>query len=388
MRRRLLAFSIVVLGMLVALATMPASSAAFVDTGSVETSFASTEPARLDFAGAEAGDDYSLGWTSDGRLFTWGANGRGQLGLGDYEPRDTPTPVVFPAGVSIADASAGINMSIAVTTAGDVYTWGNADVAPSDSTPGLVTALSGEGVIGVSAGGYFFLAWTADGRLFSWGNNGGGRLGRAGVALTPGLVTAQGVNARFVERASAGRFIGTAVVGDGSAVGWGTAYAAQTGGTFSGLPAGVHVAGIYAGNSFVFAWTDDGQLYSGATTFVLAQETALADRFVRGAGVSVPASGTSSFFAWDDGGQLFAWGLNAQGQLGLGDYADRASPTPVVLPPGAAVAELAAGNAHTLLAGTDGSFSAVGSNTAGQLGTNDTVGRNTFSSPVLIVRWP
>ena len=372
-------------------ATVPETSAAFVDSGAVQAGFGSTAAEPLDFAGAEAGDDYSLGWTSDGRLYTWGANGRGQLGLGDTVDRSIPTRVPFPSGVSIAAASAGIDMTIAVSTTGDVYTWGNSDVSPSGATPGMIGSLSGLGVTGVSAGGYFFLAWTSDGALYSWGNNGGGRLGRAGAGniLTPGLVTAQGVNTQTVVRASAGRFLGSAVVSGGaSVVGWGSFYNAGAGDVFTGLPADSPVAGVNAGNSFLFAWTADGRLYSGASTFALTQEVALSGIVVRGAAVSVPASGASSFFVWDDAGNLYSWGLNNLGQLGLGDTADRAAPALVTLPPAAQVEDLAEGNAHTLFVGTDGSFSSVGSNGVGQLGTNDTTQRDTFSTPVLIQRWP
>lgn len=379
------------LSLLAVVALVQPSAAAFVDPGRVQTAFASTAAEPLDFVGAEAGDDYSVGWTADGRLYAWGANGRGQLGLGDTVDRSSPTRVHFPSGVAIASASAGIDMTIAVSTTGDVYTWGNSDVSPSGATPGLIPSLSGLGVTGVSAGGYFFLAWTSDGALYSWGNNGGGRLGRAGGGnvLTPGRVNAQGIDYDQVVGASAGRFFGTAVVAGGAGVvGWGSFYNATTGGAFTGLPADSPVVGINAGNAFLFAWTADGRLYSGESTFALAQELSLSGIQVAGAAVSVPASGASSFFVWDDAKNLYAWGLNDLGQLGLGDTVDRSAPTLVTLPPGARVEDLAEGNAHALFVGTGGTFSAAGSNSVGQLGTHDTTQRDTFSTPVLIQRWP
>lgn len=376
---------------LLAVAPGNTADAAFTATGGVRASFASTAAVPLDFAGVDAGDDDSLGWTADGRLYAWGANDSGQLGVGDYTARPIPTLVPFPSGAAVAEASAGINMSIAVTTTGDVYTWGNSDVTTGVTRPGLVPSLSGLGVVGASAGGYFFLAWTSSGQLYSWGTSGGGRLGRPASAdlYTPGLVTAQGLDTRFVTSASAGRFFGIASVDGGTAVaGFGTLYGATGGVTFSGLPPDSPVSGLIAGNAFVFAWTADGRLYSGASTSALAQETTLAGTHVVSAIVSVPSTGASSFYAWDDQHTLYAWGLNTSGQLGLGDTADRASPTAVALPPGVTLLAVAAGSAHALQIATGGGFSAAGSNSSGQLGTDDTASRTSFSTPVLIVRWP
>jgi hypothetical protein len=197
------------------------------------------------------------------------------------------------------------------------------------------------------------------------------------------------VNGRFVNSASAGRFSGVASVDGGTAlIGWGTSYGAATGVVFTGLPADSPVAGAVAGNAFTFAWTADGRLYSGAATSALTQAAAFAGSTVVGAAVSIPSAGASSFYVWDDQHTLSAWGLNSSGQLGLGDTADRASPTAVALPPGATVAGVAAGNAHALFIAADGAFSSAGSNSSGQLGTDDTTSRNSFSTPVLIVRWP
>lgn len=373
------------------LAAVPASSAAFLDTGRVETTFASTAATAVQLAGVEAGVDFSLGWTANGTLYAWGANNVGQLGLGDTTARDTPTFVPMPGGASVVAASAGVNASIALTSTGDVYTWGSSDVAPSGAVPGLIPELSGQDVVGVSSGGFFFLAWTGDGRLFSWGNNGGGRLGRtgAGTLFTPGQVTAQGMGGRFVTSAAAGRHFGTALSDGGTTIlGWGSFFNAAAGVTFGGLPTDSTVAGIDAGDAIVFAWTADGRLFSGDTTFTFTQNSTLAGVAIRHAVASLPQSGPSSYFAWGDGGVLYGWGLNSSGQLGLGDTADRATPTPVPVPGGMSVAEVAEGNAHSLLIGQDGSLSVTGSNTSGQLGTDDTVSRNTFSAPVFVVGWP
>lgn len=40
-----------------------------------------------------AGDAFSVVVTADGKLWTWGANDQGQLGLGDLRDRSVPTQV-------------------------------------------------------------------------------------------------------------------------------------------------------------------------------------------------------------------------------------------------------------------------------------------------------
>lgn len=364
--------------------------AQFQDPGNVETNFATVDSETLDFVGVSAGQDFSLGWTFDGQLYAWGTNGSGQLGTGDTVDRNVPTLVPFPSGTLIQSASAGTNVSIALSTTGQVFTWGNNSVTAGTNLPGLVPALSGSNIVGVSGGGIYFLAWSETGQLYSWGNNGSGRLGR-GVSnvhdVNPALVTAQGANTRTVVMAEAGRFHGSAVFSDGTVVGWGEGYGVAGGSILTGLPAGMP-EGVATGNGITIVWTSDGQLYQATGSPAASLVTGLETVVVEGAAVSIPNSGGSSFFAWDAGGQLYSWGLNTSGQLGLGDNTNRPDPTFTTLPLGTSLAELSAGTSHTLLSGTTGLYSAAGSNSVGQLGSGDFENRNVFSTPVLIERWP
>ncbi|KQQ65380.1 RCC1 domain-containing protein [Microbacterium sp. Leaf320] len=381
-------FALVVAAALTGTLMGPAMSteAAFTDAGSVGASLTTVPPVTLDFVDLAAGEDYSLGWTSDGQLFSWGFNDRGQLGTGDTQDRDIPTHVLFPDPVTITDADAGINTSIALTSAGEVYTWGNSDIGGNTNSPQKVVALEGATVVGVASGGYFYLAWTGEGKLYSWGTPGGGRLGRGGSADTPALVTAQGTSAGFVTTADAGRFYGTAVLDNGSRVTtWGQDHGSATGVTTTGLPAGTVIAGMSAGNNFTFAWSTDGALFAESSG-VYTQPTAPAGYV--GAQVSIQAFGGSSFYTWRDTGELFAWGENSDGQLGLGDNTDKPAPVPVTLPADATIRGVASGGAHALITADGGAYSAAGSNNAGQLGSGTLTPRNTFSTPVVVRRWP
>ena len=72
-----------------------------------------------------AGEKHSMALTSNGLVFTWGANGCGQLGLGKKWAKQLfvviPTLVNLPLCVKI---ECGVEHSAAVTNTGDVFMWG------------------------------------------------------------------------------------------------------------------------------------------------------------------------------------------------------------------------------------------------------------------------
>ena len=78
---------------------------------------------------------------------------------------------------------------------------------------------------------------------------------------------------------------------------------------------------------------------------------------------------------------MFACGMNACGQLGLGDTTSRNTFTAVPALPGGKVAkQVIAGNFHTMILAEDGMVLACGDNEYGQLGLGDTTHRNTFTA--------
>jgi len=91
----------------------------------------------------------------------------------------------------------------------------------------------------------------------------------------------------------------------------------------------------------------------------------------------ITAGGQSHTLALTDGGSLYAWGDNANGQLGLGDFSNRTTPELAAT----SVKSIAAGYDHSMAIMTDGSLYAWGDNSGGQLGTGDYV---TKTSPTLI----
>jgi alpha-tubulin suppressor-like RCC1 family protein len=139
--------------------------------------------------GIAAGDNHSLAWTSDGKLYSWGRNSNGQLGLGDQTDRRSAVQVTFTGNPtpSVTHASAGTLHSLAVTS--DTTAWGfgfNSSGRLGDGTQTQRTSpvhvLDGAGatITGfskVAAGGSHSLAVKTDGSAWAWGNGAYGRLG-------------------------------------------------------------------------------------------------------------------------------------------------------------------------------------------------------------------
>ncbi|MDZ7815312.1 MAG: hypothetical protein U5N86_04675 [Planctomycetota bacterium] len=91
---------------------------------------------------------------------------------------------------------------------------------------------------------------------------------------------------------------------------------------------------------------------------------------------AVLAAGSAHSLALFSDGSVYAWGDNAEGQLGLGYEVDRDTPTLVGAFSDKDVISLAAGAAHSLALCSDGSVYAWGYNDDGQLGLGDDVDRD------------
>lgn len=59
-----------------------------------------------------------------GNLYAWGWNKFGQLGLGDLDDRNAPTPITKMSGMRTRLLACGWRHTLAVTETGQVYTWG------------------------------------------------------------------------------------------------------------------------------------------------------------------------------------------------------------------------------------------------------------------------
>jgi hypothetical protein len=95
--------------------------------------------------------------------------------------------------VNVIAIAAGYDHSVALTSNGWVWTWGNnaygqlgRSTSPNSYgfTPGIVSALTNRRVTAVAAGNYFTLAVTSNGQAYAWGGNSQGELGTYNYSLS------------------------------------------------------------------------------------------------------------------------------------------------------------------------------------------------------------
>ncbi|WP_161522234.1 RCC1 domain-containing protein [Bifidobacterium xylocopae] len=349
------------------------------------------------FTRTAGGAGFSLALGSDGNIYAWGKNDKGQLGDGTTTDRPTPVRVHAPAGVTFTALAAGASHAIAVGSDGKAYAWGINYGQLGDGSdinrplPVTFQTPAGVSVTQVAAGFYHSLALGDDGKIYAAGFNGSGQLGAGDTATrkTPVAVAAP-AGRRFVD-IGAGKFHSLAITDQGRAYAWGANGKGQlgtTGGATSSpqavaMPANVAFAQITAGDDYSAAVSDTGALYTwGGNASGQLGDGTTTDK-TGPTKISLPgdpavqaiAAGGSHMIALTDDGTLYTWGANTGGQLGDGTTTGTASPQRLNLPGGATGAGPGAGSAHSLATDSSGQVYTWGANAGGQLGDGTTTGR-------------
>jgi alpha-tubulin suppressor-like RCC1 family protein len=288
-----------------------------------------------------AGDSHALAVGVDGSLWTWGDNTDGELGngsVGSANPKPTKVGSLGP----MAGISAGTNLSLAVSTAGQVWAWG-ADASGQlgsggDFVPLPIDVPSLTDVQAVGAGEGVSIALLANGSIWGWGTNTKGILGTTGPAssTTPVQVPIHsGMTAISMSRSHA-----LAIQSDATVWSWGDNSRGELGnGVTSPAPGLAHpgllipgVSAVSAGQTFsvalrldgtVWAWGDNlyGQVGNGSPsgTAVCAPAQVMVDSsgsLVPLSGVVAIAAGGNFALALRSDGTVWGWGDEAYGALG------------------------------------------------------------------------
>ena len=323
------------------------------------------------------GEYHSSAITSEGRIFTWGSNGAGQLGDGTTTNSSLPIDITsnfnLGSGEIITLISLGEFHSLATTSEGRIFTWGyNGDGELGDGTttnssiPIDITSNFnlnvGETVINVSLGGYHSSVITSEGRIFTWGANGSGKLGDGTttnsslpIDITSNFSLTSG---EIITSISLGVSHSSAITSEGRIFTWGRGNYGQLGDggtTDSLLPIditsnfnlnegelitndslGYRHSSAITSEERIFTWgyNVDGELGDG-TTINSSLPIDITNNFNLDTGESISMIYLGDYHSSiiTSEGVIFTWGFNAYGELGDGGSIDKDLPVHCMLLP-------------------------------------------------------
>ncbi|XP_078432527.1 regulator of chromosome condensation (RCC1) family protein [Wolffia australiana] len=133
---------------------------------------------RREKSQALAGPGHSIAVTSGGQVYTFGSNSSGQLGHGTLEEEWRPRLVKSLAGVRIIQAAAGAGRTMLISDQGEVFTFGKDSFGEADgstlvTTPRKVESLKDVFVVQAAIGNFFTAVLSREGTVytFSWGSD-------------------------------------------------------------------------------------------------------------------------------------------------------------------------------------------------------------------------
>ncbi|MDQ3800927.1 MAG: hypothetical protein M3384_16010, partial [Acidobacteriota bacterium] len=327
---------------------------------------------------------------------SWGFNGNGELGIGNY------TNAVLPQTVTtVPDATyinSGLYHTLFLKAGGSVHisgvniygTLGDGETQGEAPTPIPVAGMTN--AVQVATNGYHSMVLKADGTVWAWGVNTYGQIGNgtfssSGCFCAPSPVQTLISN---VVQIDAGYNFSMALKADGTVWGWGTltgngtaavnALPAQTGANVAEFNNIISISGGNAhalalgadGTVWSWGWNRSGQLGSGSSS--QNEHRHLPARVNGLSGVTQIAAGEEHSVALKSDGTVWVWGRNDQGQIG-NDTIFSGGCMCVPLPTQANITDvidIKAEGYFTLARKRDGTVWAWGGNNYGQIGNGVT----------------
>jgi alpha-tubulin suppressor-like RCC1 family protein/endonuclease I len=373
-----------------------------------DKAFDSVTPVQMNgvngVASIATGDFFSIALKNDGTLWTWGNGSNGALG--DGEQSDVSNLVEVPLLNDIKAISAGHYQSLAVAKSdGSVWAWGGNDrgelgngTINNSAVPVKVSGLTG--VKSVAGGRLYSVALKDNGTVWAWGWNSNGQLGNGTFSNSATTGPVQVGNLTGISAISTlGDHTLALKLPEGTVWSWGQNDQGQLGDgstTDRSLPVLVtglsDVKAVAAGwghslavknNGTVWAWgsNSNGQLGNGAggnygdIAETPTQVTGLTD-------VIAVAAGDGHSLALKRDGTVWSWGDNSFGELGIGSVGFTPVKTPVRVPELEGVAAISAGLFFSTAVKSDGKIWAWGMNLNNQIG--DQAPWSGSGTPVLI----
>ncbi|HXI18423.1 MAG TPA: hypothetical protein VNM48_18830, partial [Chloroflexota bacterium] len=280
--------------------------------------------------------------------------------------------------------------SVLASGSGTTLAWGDNSSGQLGGGPGPLLPAPGAssalvGIKAVAAGAAHTLALMEDGTVRAWGANERGQLGDGTRTSRAPPVTVSGLSA--VVAIAAGYSHNLALTQEGTVFSWGDGTSGQLG---NGYPATTYPSGEGCTILLIFpcldssgTGTDSSEAYPDEGEAVLTQPRPVRTHLGPLRNVTAIAAGGAHSLAVRDDGTVWAWGSNAEGQLGAGVQAFFNGPIlPIPVPVGGntsredrlnGITAVAAGGAHSLALAADGSLYSWGANGSGQLGSAEGV---------------
>ena len=344
-----------------------------------------------------AGSTHSMAVDSMGRIWSWGDNSAGQLGLGgndavgafgDHWNLDR-WPAMDEPTLMLRNAAGGGSSGYAIVN-GKLYSWGENNygqlgLGDFDDRDKPVQVGNLKNWVHVSAGWENAVAINAYGELYSWGDNAQGQLGRtvdvSNPANEPGRV---GNASNWVSAAMGNDYHCVALNSDGELWSWGRNYYGQLGHgdlTDRTTPTKINhpstFVSVQAGIENIIALDSNGKLWSCGWNEYGSLGLNLPNHTVQSSLAQIAFPGSVSYWktfsvssyhglAIDNNDKLWVWGCNLKGQLGIGEIVHRNVPVQLDNRNWKAVA--AGVIEHSLGITTAGELFTWGLNNHGQLG--------------------
>ncbi|CAH0559020.1 unnamed protein product [Brassicogethes aeneus] len=269
-----------------------------------------------------SGGKHCLGLSSDNDVYSWGEGDDGKLGHGNRTSYEIPKLVESLQGYEIVDVACGGAHSAAITSSGQLYTWGKGRygrLGHGDSEdqlkPKLVEALLGNRVIDVACGSgdAQTLCITDDDNVWSWGDGDYGKLGRGGSDGCKIPMKIESLAGLGVIKVECGSQFSVALTRSGSVYTWGKG--------------------------------DYHRLGHGNADHIRRPKKVAA---LQGKKIISIATGSLHCVACSDEGEVYTWGDNDEGQLGDGTTNAIHRPRLVSSLQSKKISNVACGSAHTL----------------------------------------
>ena len=301
----------------------------------------------------DLGRHHACAISNNGTVSCWGSNNDGETGLGSDSPSDVPTPVQVP-GISAATKLALTeSSSCALLENSTIQCWGrnrdgeigSGSVNDEEFSPQTVAGISN--ATAITANDEHVCALLADQTVRCWGDNSRGVLNNGDATFSDQNTPQVALDLRQV-----------------TAIGAGEDYMCALSGTNSG-------------NRKIQCVGENDENQLGVVSNLRIATPTLTTSLTND--VSSLATGGSHSCALYTNGQAACWGLNGDGQLGIGSFEYRSEPALVA---GISTAvDIGAGRFSSCAVLANGTVQCWGNGSGGQLGNGSV---NNSASPVSV----